>query len=185
MDLSYDLKIPKDRIAVLIGKQGSMKKEIESQTETKLEIDSEEGDIFVSGNDALKLYSAREIIKAVGRGFNPEIALSLLKTDYVLEIINIADFIKNKNHLERIRGRLIGSEGKSRRIIEDMAECNICVYGKTVSVIGLNENLPTAKKAIEMLLTGAPHSTVFKFLEKNRRNAKYKNMIDAKPFGEE
>ena len=31
----YELKIPKERVAVLIGKDGSIKKEIEKNTKTK------------------------------------------------------------------------------------------------------------------------------------------------------
>ena len=41
----YELKIPKDRIAVLIGKNGEVKREIEELTESRIEIDSKEGDV--------------------------------------------------------------------------------------------------------------------------------------------
>ena len=68
----YELKIPKERVAVLIGKAGSMKKELETSTKTKLDIDSEEGDVFVKGEEALGLFLAREIIQAIGRGFHPQ-----------------------------------------------------------------------------------------------------------------
>ena len=81
----YDTKIPKERIAVLIGKDGITKKHIESATKIKLKIDSKEGDVFLEGEDALGLYSAREVVKAIGRGFNPEIALLLLKQDYMFD----------------------------------------------------------------------------------------------------
>lgn len=169
MEFSYDLKIPRDRIAVLIGKDGATKKDLEAETESHIDIDSKEGDIVVSGDEAIKLYSARNIIKAIGRGFNPDIALLLLKTDYAFEMINILDYVKNKNHLERVKGRLIGTRGKTRTIIEELTECNICVYGKTAGIIGVAENIPSAKKAIEMILDGAPHASVYKWLEKNRR----------------
>ena len=74
-EFSYELKIPKERVAVLIGKKGEIKKQIEQATNTKLKIDSKEGDVEISGEDALKLYATREIIRAIGRGFNPEIAM--------------------------------------------------------------------------------------------------------------
>ncbi|MBI2650531.1 RNA-processing protein, partial [Candidatus Woesearchaeota archaeon] len=74
VEYSYELKVPRNRVAVIIGKEGSIKKEIEESTKTKLNIDSKEGDIFVSGEDALGLYTAKEIIKAISRGFNPNIA---------------------------------------------------------------------------------------------------------------
>jgi ribosomal RNA assembly protein len=56
-------------------------------------VDSAEGDIFISGEDALGLYTAREVIKAIGRGFNPDIAKLLLKQDYVLEIIHMTEYV--------------------------------------------------------------------------------------------
>src|SRR3989344_1933067 len=108
VEYSYELKVPKNRVAVIIGKEGSMKKDLEEATSTKLNIDSKEGDVFVSGEDALGLYTAREIIMAIGRGFNPEIARLLLKQDYVFEVIGLKDFTgKSKNTLLRLKGRVI------------------------------------------------------------------------------
>ena len=48
----------------------------------------------------------------------------------------------------------------------------ICVYGKTVGIIGNHENLFLAKKAVESLLSGSPHSSVFKYLERKRKELK-------------
>lgn len=172
-EFGYELKIPKDRIAVLIGKKGEVKKRLEEATKTELKIDSKEGDVFVSGSDALGLFSAREIIKAVGRGFNPEIAFLLLKGDYVLEIINIPDYVSNKEDLTRIKGRVIGKGGKSRKVIESITECYLSIFGKTVAIIGLADNALLAKKAVEMLLKGSPHSHVYSMLERKRKEAKF------------
>ena len=179
VEYQYELKMPKARVAVLIGKEGSVKKKIEEETKTKLNIDSQEGDVFVSGEDALGLYSAREVIKAVGRGFNPDIALSLLKPDNIFEVINLVDYIgKSKEGLLRLRGRVIGKEGKSRRVIEDLTDCQICVYGKTVGIIGLAEKVGIAKQAIESLLKGSAHANVYKFLENKRRQFKRKGILE-------
>ena len=84
---SYELKIPQERVAVLIGKGGEVKKNIETDTKTEVKVDSLEGDIFIYGEDALGLYTAREVIRAIGRGFNPEIAKLLLKQDYIFDKI--------------------------------------------------------------------------------------------------
>lgn len=168
-EYSYSLKIPKDRIAVLIGKKGEIKEKLEKETSTKLKIDSEEGDVFITGKDALKLYDAREIILAIARGFNPEIAFLLLKADYSLEVINAQDFAKTKNALIRLRGRIIGSSGRSRQTIEELTGAYVSVYGKTVALIGNMEGLNLARRAIQMLLGGSPHRNVYKWLENQRR----------------
>ncbi len=171
----YDTKIPKERIAVLIGKEGITKKHIESATNIKLKIDSKEGDVFLEGENALGLYSAREVVKAIGRGFNPDTALLLLKPDYMFEMINMLDYVKSKNHMIRLKGRVIGAEGRSRKTIEELTETYISVYGKTIGIIGFSENVAIAKKAVESLLSGSPHSSVYKWLEKRRSYMKRKD----------
>lgn len=179
VEYSYELKVPKNRVAVIIGKEGSIKKEIEESTSTKLDIDSKEGDIFVSGEDALGLYTAREIIKAIGRGFNPEIARLLLKPDYIFEVVDLREYVgKSKDVLLRLKGRVIGKEGKSRKIIEELTECNISVFGKTISIIGLPESAVIARQAVESLLRGSTHANVYKFLERRRREMKRKAIME-------
>jgi ribosomal RNA assembly protein len=166
---TYSVKIPKDRVAVLIGQNGTVKKELEEYTKSKILIDSQEGDVTIEGEDSLKVYNAREIVKAIARGFNPEYAKLLLKQDYTAEIINLPDFLgKSTKKIIRMKGRVIGSHGKSRKIIEDLTETRISVYGKTIGILGFYEDVIEAKRAIESLLTGSPHSTVFKWLERNK-----------------
>lgn len=166
----YYVKVPKDRIGVLIGDKGEKKRELESNLGVKLDIDSNEGDVRLTGTDTLKLYTAQEIIKAIARGFNPDVAKQLLKTEFMLEFLNITEYVKNKNQMIRLKGRVIGEDGKSRRTIEELTETSIVVYGKTIGIIGEAESVTEAQKGIDMLLTGAPHATVFRILERWRRN---------------
>ena len=49
----YDVKVPKERIAVIIGEKGEKKRELEADLGVKLAIDSEEGDVFITGKDAI------------------------------------------------------------------------------------------------------------------------------------
>lgn len=177
-EFRYELKIPKERIAILIGKKGKIKKEIEEETKTKIDVDSKEGDVFIIGDDGLDLYNAKEVIVAIGRGFNPEIAKLLLKPDYCFESINIKDFAgKSKDVMTRLKGRVIGKEGKSRKIIEELTECHISVYGKTVSMVGNVDYIVYARTAIESLLRGSTHANVFRFLEKKRREIKRERIL--------
>jgi ribosomal RNA assembly protein len=166
---AYELKIPRDRVAVLIGKKGELKRQLEHVTKTKIKIDSEEGDVNITGKEALLLYSCREIVRAIGRGFNPEIAMQLLKQDYGIEFISLSDFAATPKELERLRGRVIGESGKSRKTIEDLTFTNISVYGKTIGIIGRLEGIPNARRAVEALLAGRKHGTVYKFLERKRK----------------
>lgn len=175
-EFSYELKIPEERVAVLIGEKGKIKKEIESQTKTRLNI-TKDGEVTLAGSDALLLYTAREIVQAIGRGFNPQIALLLLKTDYSLEIINVKDFAQSKNKIERLKGRVIGQSGKARKEIERLTETFISVYGKTIAIIGEIPGVANAGRAVEMLLQGSRHSSVFAFLEKKKKETSLNSLV--------
>ncbi len=176
-EYTYELKVPKERIAILIGKQGEVKNLIEESTKTKLNIDSKEGDITISGKDALQLYCCREIIRAIARGFNPDIALKLLKQDMSLEIISIEGYSGGPKDIERLRGRVIGEGGKSRKLIEEITESAVSVYGKTVAIISDYEGVAIARRAVESLLTGSQHANVYKWLEKQRAELNKKRML--------
>ncbi len=177
-EYAYELKIPKDRIAALIGKGGEMKRKIELETSTNVFIDSKEGDVRISGKDSLGLFSAREIIKAIARGFSPETALNILKSDYALEVLSIADYVgKSKKTAMRLKARVIGTEGKTRKYIEDTTETNICIYGKTIGIIGEVEHMMLARRAIENLLAGATHSSVYQWLERKKKELERNRML--------
>ncbi len=176
-EFSYELKIPKDRVAVIIGSKGETKKRIESLTRTRINVDSKEGIVQISGTDALAMYSAREMIKAVGRGFNPEIAQLLLKQDYSFEMIDMASFSRNRNDETRLKGRVIGEKGKSRRTIEELTGAYISVYGKTIGIIGEIGAVGLARRAIESLLAGSQHANVYKWLEKQRRDMRNREVL--------
>lgn len=168
-EFSYELKIPQERVGVLIGEKGKTKKEIEGQTQTKLNV-TKEGEVTLTGSEALLLYTTREIVQAIGRGFNPQIALLLLKTDYSLEIINIKDFAgKSKKRIEGLRGRVIGEGGRARKEIERLTETFISVYGKTIGIIGEVSDVAKAMEAVKMLLQGSRHGTVYSFLERKKK----------------
>jgi|APSaa5957512622_1039677.scaffolds.fasta_scaffold00129_13 ribosomal RNA assembly protein len=170
---AYQIKIPEERVAVLIGTAGNVKNEIEKETGSNLDI-SAEGDVQITGSDALNLFVTREIVRAIGRGFNPEYALELLKQDYVLEIMSLKDIAgKSQKTMERLKGRVIGRGGKSRDKIESMTNCNITVYGKTIGIIGETSDVSLARQAVAMLLQGSMHKTVFKFLEDKLKEARF------------
>jgi ribosomal RNA assembly protein len=158
------LKIPKERVAVLIGRGGRVKKGIEKRTNTSITID--EGDVSIEG-ESIDMLRARDIVLAIGRGFSPEIAFRLFKEDNVLEIIPLMDLIHSERELSRKKGRIIGRKGKTRNVIESVTNTNISVYGKSVAIIGRYDNVETAKEAILKLIKGARHSAVYRFLEKS------------------
>jgi len=164
-----EIRVPRERLAVLIGKKGEIKKEISRLTKTKIKIDSKEGDVTIAGEDGLNVYNARQVIYAISRGFNPNRALELLNENIIFEVINISDYARNlKNDLRRLKARLIGRNGKAKKTIEYLANVNLSIYGKTISIIGKPENVDTARHAINNLLSGSRHGKVYAYLERQR-----------------
>lgn len=174
MQVEY-LKAPLDRVAALIGKKGQTKKEIEKRCKVKMAIDSESGDIEITAKtDGFGAYKAANIAKAVARGFSPEHALLLLKDDYYFELMELDELIGKSNKAQwQRKARVIGADGRARQEIEEKTGAFLSVYGKTISVIGKLEEVERAKNAIEMLLGGASHETVFDRLRKEVRIHKF------------
>jgi ribosomal RNA assembly protein len=175
----YELKIPKERVAVLIGKDGEVKAALEDATKVKINVDSTEGDVTLSAKDGLALYTAREVVRAIGRGFSPERAQGLLDPENGFEIINIKDYAKHDEDVRRLAGRVIGEAGKSRRLIEELTGVGVSVYGKTVCLLGKVDGIPIARRAVESLLAGSRHATVYKWLEGQHRKLREKSMMDS------
>ena len=123
--------------------------------------------------DPLMPMKLGNVIKAIARGFSPEHAFTLFNDDYYFELIDIREFSgKSYNAVQRVRGRLIGNDGRTRRIIEDTSETYVSIYGHTICLIGQHVNMQVATTAVEMLLNGARHSSVYSFLEKKRAEIK-------------
>ena len=116
------IRIPSDRVGALVGKDGSSKKMIEERTGIKLSIDRE-GEVVWNDNaegvEPIMALKIIDVVKAIGRGFNPDKALKLLDDDDMyFESIDIKDIIGDRqSQVQRARGRLIGKAGQKARII--------------------------------------------------------------------
>lgn len=161
------VKIPEERVKNLRGEKGEVKKKIEKRTGTNLKINSNE--IEISGADGIKRLVAKNIVKAIGRGFDPEIALLLAKPRMKLEIIKVSDYAHTDNSIRRLKGRVIGRDGRIKKKIEDTTKVYLSIYGKTIGIIGEGMNVAVARKAVMKLLEGKEHSTALEFLNRKIR----------------
>jgi ribosomal RNA assembly protein len=160
--------IPQDRIGVLIGEGGETMRAIEDRAEVRLDIDSESGSVAVeSVGDPVTGMVAPDIVRAVGRGFAPEQALTLLDDDLRrFELIDVDAATRNQKDLQRQKGRLIGENGRTRELMEELTGAEVVIYGTTVGIIGSPEEVAAVRRAVEMILDGAPHGSVYAYLER-------------------
>ena len=172
------VKIPGNRIGALVGPDGNVKRIIERKLGVQLEVDSENGTVEItlptSVEDPTVLFRAKEIVTAIGRGFAPEPAFRLLDDEEIsLQVIDLRDIVgRSPSDLKRLKGRVIGKEGKTRKIIEELSEAKICIYGHTVSIIGYPDQSSIAREAVMMLIGGSLHGSVYRFLHKKRTELK-------------
>ena len=153
------VKIPEERLAVLIGEGGATKRYIEKKAKTKIKIGEE---IIIEG-EALDVMTAENVVKAIGRGFSPTSAMLLLDEENCFDLVQLPD---NEKARKRVCARLIGTKGKARRNLEHLTKTRISVYGKTVGIIGSYDDTEKAKTAIENLIGGFSHRSVYELLEK-------------------
>jgi ribosomal RNA assembly protein len=179
--LSFErlLRIPLDRVGVLIGKKGETKAKVEESCGVAIAIDSQSGEVNVRSTTVeADPFRAANVVEAIARGFSPHRALKLLEPERALEILDLRDFAgKSENNLERIKGRIIGLHGKSRRVMEELTKCDISVYGKTVAIIGDPVDLKLAKDAIERLAGGSQHKSVYNMLQRARTKRKMERIL--------
>jgi ribosomal RNA assembly protein len=174
------IKVAKERVGVIIGPDGVTKKNIEEKLSVELEIDSDSGDITITMNegatDPSLLFKAKDVVTALGRGFSPEHAFRLLRDEEaVLDVIDLRTvFGKSEADIKRVKGRIIGMNGKTRRLIEELTDTQVAVFGHTVSIIGTIEQAAVAREAVEMLVKGSMHSTVYRVLHRKRGEMKKK-----------
>ena len=172
-------RVPQDRIAVLIGAKGATAKSLHQAAGCKeFKIDSDTGDVEVlwgepGSYDPVKAMKLPDVIKAIARGMAPKAAIRLLQDDHFFELVDLRDYVgKRANQQRRIRARIIGSEGKIRKLIEGLTNTEITIYKSTVVLVGHEEGLAAARTGIEMIAGGAEHGTVLNFFEKDRRRSK-------------
>jgi ribosomal RNA assembly protein len=156
------IKIPQERKEIL-KKNEKMKANIEEFTGTKIEVND---DVSIEG-ESFNIFQAKNVLKAFGRGFDVNDSLYLLEDEYGLEIIDLSDFTKSKERMTTLKGRIIGTGGKTKKYIEKYTDVKTCIFGKTVGIIGKWENINIAKEAIMKIIQGSTHKTLYKWLEKH------------------
>jgi ribosomal RNA assembly protein len=172
------VKIPKERVGVMIGPDGKIKQRIEKKFMVELQIDGDSGGVTVvlseKASDPSLLFRAKDTVTAIGRGFSPEQAFRLLRNeDDIFDFIDLrAVFGRSESNIKRVKGRVIGANGKTRKLIEELTEASMVVYGHTIGFIGSFEQVDVARNAVQMLIKGSQHRTVYKYLQRKRSEFK-------------
>lgn len=159
------VRIPEEKLKTL-KRDISLKEQIEKFTDARISLNDE---VLIECEDPLIVLRIKEVMKAFGRGFEFKNAMNLLDEEYSLETIKIKEYTgKSRDRVLIMKGRLIGTKGKTKNLIEKYTDTKLAIYGKTISIIGKWSDVVIAKKAVEMILSGSLHGTVYRFLEEQK-----------------
>jgi len=162
------IKIPAARIGVLLGEEGNTKKLLERKCKVKIAVNAD-GDVEIDG-DSADVFFAKDVVRAMGRGFDVEDALLLLKETYQFQLIDLKDVLKSDKAITRIKGRIIGEKGKMKMEIESAADCKLSIYGFTVGIIAPMDSVDFAREALERMINGGEHAGVIAYLSKVKKD---------------
>ena len=164
------LEIPLEKAKTLITEE--VKNSIEGNLKVQVEV-KDDSVVLTPMQDAKpdSVIKARQIIQALALGFSREDALELLNDDKYLDVVDLSDYISKdkENHLSRIKAIIIGEGGKVKRNLEELTETKIAVKDKAVGIIGNYDNVRALRDAVVMLINGRQHSTVYRWLQRWRR----------------
>ncbi len=90
------VRIPKERVSVLVGPDGKVKEDIEHKLQVELRIESEDGGAEITmgenATDPSQLLRAKDVVTAIGRGFSPESAFRLIRDEEaIFDFIDLRD----------------------------------------------------------------------------------------------
>lgn len=140
------------------------KKQLEKSL--NLKISNRGKEVYIEGN-AEDEYIGEKVLEAINFGFPISHALAIKQKELLFEIINIKDYTKRKD-LERIRGRIIGTQGKTLQTISQVGDCFLEIKDNEVGIITSPENIKTIQESIINLIQGSKTSNVYKRLEKSK-----------------
>jgi len=138
---------------------------LEKKLHVKIEVDGRR--VTINGNE-IDEYLTLKVIDALELGFLAETALLIAEDDFIFEKIEIKNLTKRHN-LEEVRARVIGKEGRTKELVEELSECYICVSGNEVGIIGPAETIKNCMHAVSSLIQGSKQSSVYAYLEKQRK----------------
>jgi len=144
------------------------KEELEKELNVKIKI---LGRKVTFEGSAIEEYEAAIVLDAMSFGFSAKSALELRKEYMAFKKIHIRDFTRRKN-LNDVRSRIIGKEGKTKRTLEEISNCEIIITESEVGIIGEAESMDSAIQAIISIVRGTKQSNAYRYLERINRTKK-------------
>ena len=141
----------------------------------------QDNQVSITGREE-NIYDCEKVFDGLEAGFSVDVALLLADPEYLLETMHIRDYSRRTN-ISDVRSRLIGTGGKTKKLMEKLSDSFIKISGNTIHIIGLAEDIRATMTAVEKLIRGSAQGKVYGFLERSRTQHKYDNdvKVNTKP----
>ena len=129
---------------------------------------------IISG-DSINEYEASLGLEAISFGFSAKKALLLKDPEMIFRKLQIKNFTKRKD-LKEVRGRIIGTKGKTKKTIEEISGCHLILKNNELGIIASTESIEEATLAITNLIKGTKQSNVYRYLERTNKIKKEESL---------
>lgn len=154
-----------------LGELKRTKDELEKRLKVSISIQGKR--VTINGG-AFEEFEALTILEAMNFGFSAKIALMLKDEDIIFRKLPIKNFTRRKD-LETVKARVIGTQGRTKRTIENLADCQVIVKGNEVGLICPAEEIDYVLTGMTNLIRGSKQANIYKFLERINAARKNKN----------
>ncbi len=137
------------------------------QKELGIKLSNKGHNVFVNGKAASE-FLAIEVLEAVNLGFSVDAALQLKQDNVILQTVNIKDITK-RHDLERVRARIIGTQGRTLKTLDNLTKCDLSLHDNQIGIIGNTEEIEFAIQAITSLVQGSKQGNVYGRLEREKK----------------
>lgn len=146
------------------------------EEELKVKITNKGNLVFINGKPENE-YTALQTIEAINLGFSVERASLLKNHNIILQTLNIKDLTK-KHNLEEIKGRIIGTKGKTLKTLNTLTDCAISLKDNKIGIIGDVEEIQDAVQALTSLVQGSKQGHIYKRLEREKKRKRLRKELD-------
>ena len=137
------------------------------QKELGIKLTNKGKNVFVNG-PADKEFVAIEVLEAINLGFSADRALELTQDGFMLQTVHIKDITK-RHDLERVRARIIGTQGRTLKTLQNLTNCDLAMNDNEIGLIGPIQEMEDAVQAVTSLVQGSKQGNVYGRLERQRK----------------
>jgi len=150
-----------------------MKNKNRLQKELNVKISNKGKLIFVEGS-AENEFLTIDILNAINYGFSMECSLKLKQEDALFQTLNIKDITKRQD-LERVRARIIGTQGKTLKTLQKITNCDFSLHDNKIGIIGDALDVEDGIQAITSIVQGSKQGNVYARAERQKKKKRLEN----------